>query len=83
MHPKEYDRFLAMKEEERIGVVQMGQFVRFEQSDFNGIVLNFMISGMHHPSLLEDPSFETLLNGKFVSVNFVLNMIRTNLNSQI
>lgn len=71
MHPKDFDRFLIiMKEEEKLGLhqqtpdYQTRQMANFEQNDFNRIVLNYMISGMHHPRLLEDPSFAILLNGK-------------------
>lgn len=70
MHPKDYERFLAMKEEERSQIYhdrneyQSQRTSAFEQNDFNRIVLNFMINGMHEPSLIEDPSFATLLNGK-------------------
>lgn len=70
MHPKDYDRFLTMKEEEKLSLLQekpdyqTRQMAKFEQNDFNRIVLNFMISGMHHPGLLDDPSFAILLNGK-------------------
>lgn len=70
MHPKDYERFLAMKEEERSQIYhdrneyQAQRTSAFEQNDFNRIVLNFMINGMHEPSLIEDPSFATLLNGK-------------------
>lgn len=52
---------MAMKGEE---IASGKQIVQFEHSDFNRIVLDFMIKGMHHPSLLEDPTFETLLNGE-------------------
>lgn len=51
-----------MKEEERLSTCQ-SRLAKFEQTDFNRIVLDFMINGMHPPSLLEDPSFDTLLNG--------------------
>lgn len=37
---------------------------KFEQTDFDRIVTDFMINGMHAPTLLEDPSFDMLLNGK-------------------
>lgn len=69
MHPKDYDRFLTMKEEEKLSLLQekpdyqTRQMAKFEQNDFNRIVLNFMISGMHHPGLLDDPTFAILLNG--------------------
>lgn len=70
MHPKTYERFLAMREEEKQTLnlerleYQSQSITKFEQTDFNRIVLDFMISGMHHPKLLEDPTFDTLLNGK-------------------
>lgn len=69
MHPKTYERFLAMREEERQTLkqerrdYQAQSMAKFEQSDFDRIVLDFMINGMHHPKLLEDPTFDTLLNG--------------------
>lgn len=79
MHPKDYERFLAMKEEEKSHIYhdrneyQAQQATKFDQRDFDRIVLDFMISGMHQPNLLEDPSFSTLLNGKqflqFIQLN--------------
>lgn len=69
MHPKDYERFVALKDEEKAQLYhdrneyRAQQTSTFEQSDFNRIVLNFMINGMHQPSLLEDPTFDTLLNG--------------------
>lgn len=70
MHPKTYDRFLAMREEEKQTLnqerleYQLQPITKFEQNDFNRIVLDFIINGMHHPKLLDDPTFDTLLNGK-------------------
>lgn len=69
MHPESYEQFLAMKEEERHSLYpekaknHCQLTAEFEQSDFNRIVLEFMINGMHHPKLLEDRTFDTLLNG--------------------
>lgn len=69
MHPKDYERFLSMKEDEKSQTYHdrneylAQQSSKFDQRDFDRIVLEFMISGMHHPSLLEDSSFSTLLNG--------------------
>lgn len=68
MHPKEYERYSALKEEEKAQNYRdrsdhlAEKSSKFEQNDFNRIVLNFMINGMHEPSLLEDPTFATLLN---------------------
>ncbi|XP_055309472.1 uncharacterized protein LOC129573192 isoform X2 [Sitodiplosis mosellana] len=68
MHPKDYERFLAMKADEKSSnhhdrnESQANQASKFNQKDFDRIVLNFMISGMHSPNLLTDPSFSTLLN---------------------
>lgn len=70
MHPECYERFLAMKEEEKGCLYSEKskhhgqQAVQFEQSDFNRVVLDFMINGMHQSKLLVDPTFETLLNGE-------------------
>lgn len=72
MHPKEYERFLLIKEKEKSHTYhdrveyEANQTAKFEQSDFDRIVLNFMISGMHPPDLLTDPSFSTLLNGLII-----------------
>lgn len=69
MHQKEYDRYLSTKEQENFGInpnrieYQAQQTTAFEQKDFNRIVLDFMINGMHPPTLLTDPSFDILLNG--------------------
>lgn len=66
MHPLNYQRFLDMKEKEKQNPGQSFESqanAQLEQSDFNQIVLKFMINGMHHPNLLKDPSFATLLNG--------------------
>lgn len=69
MHPRDYDRFLALKEEEKSQTFhdrneyQAQHSSKFDQRDFDRIVMEFMISGMHQPNLLEDPSFSTLLNG--------------------
>lgn len=70
MHPESYERFLTLRHEqskpnlysERLGKHNQ-KIYEFEQSDFNRIVLDFMINGMHHPKLLEDLTFDTLLNG--------------------
>lgn len=70
MHPKAYDTFLTMKDEKKQTSTQerlehqTQSSSKFEQNDFNRIVLNFMINGMYHPKLLTDPLFEILLNGK-------------------
>lgn len=75
MHPKDYERFLAMKEEEKSQMYHdrneyQASKSKFDQKDFDRIVMNFMISGMQPPSLLEDPSFSTLLNGKYQNLIF-------------
>lgn len=61
MHPKEYERYISMREQN--GVREPQNVAKFGQNDFNRIVLDFMIKGMHPPTLLTDSSFETLLNG--------------------
>lgn len=77
MHPKDYERFLAMKEEEKSQTYhdrneyQAQHSSKFDQRDFDRIVMEFMINGMHHPNLLEDPSFSTLLNGNSNSFIFL------------
>lgn len=69
MHPESYEQFLTLKSthklnsySEKLGI-RSRRIEEFEQNDFNRIVLDFMINGMHHPKLLEDPTFDTLLNG--------------------
>lgn len=48
---------------EQNGVREPQNVTKFGQNDFNRIVLDFMIKGMHPPTLLTDSSFGTLLNG--------------------
>lgn len=70
MHPKEYERYVALEEDEKSQLfAERNEYLAlksttFLQADFNRIILNFMIGGMHGPCLLEDPSFATLANGK-------------------
>ncbi|XP_031635544.1 uncharacterized protein LOC116348631 [Contarinia nasturtii] len=66
MHPKMFDRFLTLKEEEKSNIRNEfkanKKYEKFDQHDFDRIVLNFMIDGMHKPALLQDPTFHTLVN---------------------
>lgn len=68
MHPKEYDRFVIMKDEEKSHLRERIEYKlikshEFDQNDFNRIIMNFMINGMQKPSLLMDPAFHALANG--------------------
>lgn len=88
MHPKDYERYVALKEEERAQMYRdrkeylAEKMSKFEQNDFNRIVLNFMINGMHEPSLLEDPTFATLLNGNFHSVKKFVFSLYSEINNE-
>lgn len=62
MHPSEFERYKKMKSGEKVNEDHIE--TKLDQSDFNRIVLDFMINGMHHPDLLHDSSFAKLLNGK-------------------
>lgn len=81
MHSNDYSRYLQLKEKsddrraERMHSTQhqTGKQSNFSQTDLDEIVLNFMISNMHPPTLLEDESFEILVNGnELVKFYFIL-----------
>lgn len=69
IHPKQYERYVAMRDESRSLMNQdrieyeAEKSAEFAQDDFNRIVMDFMIKGMHPATLLDDPSFDSLLNG--------------------
>lgn len=71
MHLDDYHRYLQLKqdldyrrtEKAHSTQHQEGNKSHFSQTDFDEIVLNFMINGMHPLTLLEDKSFQVLVNG--------------------
>lgn len=42
----------------------------FDQMNFDQIIMNFMVNGMHYVYLLDDPTFYQLLNGILFSISY-------------
>lgn len=64
-----YGNMAERIDQEREEIYSLAMKKRFNQIQFNRIVMDFMIHGMHPPSLLKDQSFVTLLNGKFECIS--------------